>query len=88
MSRLDEPATAAEAEQHRKKTKKRKRLLLEPDADKSVNDGDNNLTKALGSPDYQTRDKVGKRCRCEDGGCGDGFWLSGISCTAVAAYLS
>ena len=62
-----ELVAAQEADQNRKKSRKRKRLLLQPDADKSIKSGDNNLTKALGSPDYQTRDKVGSDS--QGGGC-------------------
>lgn len=62
-----ELVAAQEADQHRKKGRKRKRLLLQPDADKSVKSGDNNLTKALGSPDYQTREKVSSHS--QGGGC-------------------
>jgi hypothetical protein len=56
-------AAAKEAAPKTKKTKKRKRLLLEANAEQSANEGDNNLVKALGSPDYQTRDKVRERER-------------------------
>lgn len=58
MSRPENKAAAEEQPLKVKKSKKRKRLLLEANAEQSVNGGDNNLTKALGSPDYQTRDKA------------------------------
>ena len=70
MSRPEQQEAAQEAGQNRKKSRQRKRLLLEPDADRSAKDGDNNLTKALGSPDYQTRDKVGRSGWRNEGGGG------------------